>query len=127
MKYELKLAGLTLAQQSRTLKKLEKSRNPKSNVTSGIHYARVHVLRKEARATHIALGFLRGRTLDQMEMPYRPLNQGHVSTKNQSRSFPDWVRVEELIVKHGRKYFETEQTLMQAFSEFKDTGSVGLL
>lgn len=125
MKYELKLSGLTLAQQSRILKKLEKNKNP--NISKGIHYTRVHVLRKEARSTHIALGFLRGRSLSEMEKPYRPADKGHITSKNMTRTIPNWTRIEELVVKHGAAYFENDQQLQQEFAEFKETGSVGVV
>lgn len=125
MKTYLKIKGLSLAQEARIIKRLEKSRiNPK--LAASLHNHRTVDVRREARSTHLALGFLRGTTLAQMEKPYRPLNEGHKATKNMSRSLPDWKRIEQLIRKYGVQYFETEQEMLQRFAEFKDTGSVGV-
>lgn len=125
MKYQIKLAEYTIAQQSRLLKKLEKSKTKPKDIGKGFHYVRVHLLRSEARAHHIALGFLRGRTMDEMELPIRPQNKGHISTKNMTRHAPNWVRIEELILKHGRSYFDNEQALQQSFAEFKGSWTEG--
>jgi len=124
MKYALKIAEYTIAQQARLLKKLEKSKNTPKDFRKGFHSARVNVLRKEARAHHLALGFLRGRTMDEMELPLRALNKGHVTSHNLTKTAPDWDRVESLVVKHGKRYFDSEQALLQAFAEFRDSWTV---
>lgn len=125
MKNVLKFAKYTVAQQSRLLKKLEKSKTLPKDVGRGVHYARVHVLRKEARALHLAHGFLRGRTMDEMELPLRPQNRGHISSHNMTRHAPDWKRIEEIVLLTGSYYFENDQDLQQAFEEFKDSWTVG--
>lgn len=125
MKYQLKLAEYSIAQQSRLLKKLEKSKDRAKSVGKGIHYVRTHVLRNEARSHHIALGFLRGRIMDEMELPLRPVDKGHVTSKNLTRTPPNWERVEELIVKHGQRYFDSEQAIRQSFAEFRDGWTIG--
>lgn len=122
MKYELKIAEYTIAQQARLLKKLERSKT--KDQKKGYHSVRVGVLRQEARAHHLALGFLRGRTMDQMELPLRKLDRGHISSKGLTRTPPNWVRVEELVTKHGKNYFDSEQALLQSFTEFKETWTV---
>jgi hypothetical protein len=48
---------------------------------------RVNFLRAEARATHVAYGLLRGKTLDQIEP--------------KSKSKPDWERVNAMLKKYG--------------------------
>lgn len=122
MKYELKIAEYTIAQQTRLLKKLAKSKSKKQK--NGYQSVGVSLLRREARAHHIALGFLRGRTMDEMELPLRALNQGHISSWKLTRTAPDWDRVEELVAKHGKKYFDSEQALKQALTEFIDSWTV---
>jgi hypothetical protein len=47
-------------------------------------------LRREARLTALALGFIRGRTLEQMEAKtYRPLTEG------------DWKEINAMLKKYG--------------------------
>lgn len=48
---------------------------------------RVSIVRSEARCTHLAYGFIRGRTLEQMEP--------------KSDSPPDWERVRKMLKKYG--------------------------
>lgn len=121
MKYELKIAEYTIAQQARLLKRLAKSKSKDHNKG----YSSVgSALRKESRAHHLALGFLRGRTMNQMELPLRAPNRGHIASKGLTRTVPDWERIEELVVKHGKKYFDSEQALRQSFAEFQDSWTV---
>lgn len=122
MKYALKIAEYTIAQQTRLLKKLERSKA--KGHQAGIQSARVSVLRKEARAHHLTLGFLRGRTMDEMELPLRALNRGHITSTGLTRTAPNWDRIEELVLKHGKKYYDNEQALRQAFTEFKESWTV---
>lgn len=130
MKYELKIAEYTIAQQRRLLKKLERSKRldsyskKKASHANGYQSASISLLRKEARAHHLALGFLRGRTMNDMELPLRALNKGHVTSNGLTRTAPNWERIEELVLKHGKRYFDSEQALRQAFTEFKDSWTV---
>lgn len=48
---------------------------------------RISVVRSEARCTHLAYGFIRGRTLEQMEA--------------KSDTPPDWERVRKMLKKYG--------------------------
>lgn len=126
MKTYLRIKGLTLAAEARIIKRLEKNRSANKNLRNSLYEHRVKVVRSEARSNHLALGFLRGNTMQQMERPLRPANQGHVATKNMTRTAPDWKRIEQIVTKYGQNYFENPQDLAQKFAEFKDTGSVGL-
>lgn len=54
-----------------------------------MHYHRIKDVRREARATHLAYGFLRGRSYTTME--------------NKASRTPDWSRVEAMIKKYGDK------------------------
>lgn len=128
MTTNLKLESFSLAAQARILKKL--GRSVKKDHPGAV-FATAHIqknavkLRKEARAVHIARGFLRGRSLIEMELPYRPTNKGHISFPGHSRTLPNFRRVEELIRSANRKY-ETEQELLQRWAEFLDGASIGV-
>lgn len=75
---------------------------------------------REVRDHLIALGFLRGKTMDMIECPHRPYNQGHVSSKGMTRTAPNWDNIESLILSEGKGYFESEQQMLQKFAEFRD-------
>lgn len=123
MKTYLKIKGLTLAQEARIIKRLEKARGQNKGLAKSLHLHRTVEVRREARSTHLALGFLRGRTMQQMERPLRPNDLGHVATVGMTRSAPDWKRIEQLINKYGAQYFDSPQKLAQSFTEFKDGGA----
>lgn len=126
MKTYLKIKGLSLAAEARIIKRLEKARGQNKDLAAKLHLHRTIEVRSEARSTHIALGFLRGTEMSQMERPLRPADHGHIATKNMTRSAPNWKRIEQLVNKYGVSYFETPQELAQKFAEFKDTGSLGI-
>lgn len=123
MKTYLKIKGLTLAQEARIIKRLEKARGQNKSLAKSLHSHRTLAVRSEARSTHLALGFLRGRTMQQMERPLRPQNEGHVATSGMTRTAPDWKRIEQLVLKYGVQYFDSAQKLAQSFTEFKDGGA----
>ncbi len=128
MTTNLKLESFSLAAQARILKKLGRSVKKDH---AGAVFATAHIqrnaekLRKEARAVHIARGFLRGRELIEMELPYRAHNEGHISRPGHTRTLPDFRRIEVLIKSANRKY-ETEQELLQRWAEFIDGASIGV-
>jgi hypothetical protein len=122
-KTTLKIKGLTLAAEARIIKKIEKNRRRNPEQRKSLYLHRTNEVRSEARSTHLAFGFLRGRTMQQMERPLRPLDQGHVRTKNMTRTAPDWKRIETLVSVHGGEYFDNPQALAQRFAEFKDGGA----
>lgn len=119
MKTHLKFFALTLAAQQRITKRLLRgNRLPHAELRKEF-YGGLLRSRIEARAINVAVGFLRGRLLGQIERPYRPKNQGHVSMKGMSKTQPDWDLVEAYVVTHGRYLFDSEQALQQKFAEFK--------
>ena len=67
----------------------------------GLRYHRIYDVRDEARAAHVAYGFLRGRTYAQVE--------------GAALSSPNWERVEALVKKYG-----DAPDRLQKFSEWKD-------
>ncbi len=107
------------AARARFLKRLCRSKrtNPaqRSDAQSALHFQRV-----ETRCELLALGFLRHKPHDQLERPLRPVSQGCVSTKNMSRTHPDWDRIEEIIQYYGGLYFDGDQDMAQKFTEWRD-------
>lgn len=98
----------TEAQIARLEKKLARSRarlqNPKATSAFwGLHNHRTNDVRKEARSSLIAYGFLRGLTYHQIEQSNKPV---------------DWDRVEAIIKKYGE---DDIRERMQRFAEWKET------
>lgn len=119
MKTHLRYAALSLASDQRILKRLLKgNRLPHPDLQKEFYEGKRHNA-IEARSINVAMGFLRGRELSQIEMPYRPKNQGHIATKGMSRTQPDWGLVENLVEEHGPQYFENANVMRQKFAEFK--------
>lgn len=69
----------------------------------GLQHHRIHVVRPETRATHLALGFLRGK-------PYRAI-EWFAYTE------PNWERVRELVLKYGDG---DPRELSQKFAQWED-------
>lgn len=125
MKFYLKTKVLSLAAEARIIRNLERSKaratkaareNNKlesavyhESVRFGLWDHRCNVVRREARSSHIAYGFLLGRSYQQIE--------------NLSYVQPDWARVEQLIT----KYYEGDpRTIQQRYAEWKDTALRGV-
>lgn len=93
MKTILKNRNLTHAQHVRQARRLAASyRKGHPARRNLMEEARNDARRKEARCVHLAYSFLRGRSYNEVE--------------NDSRTAPDWDRVEELVVKYGEHYYE---------------------
>ena len=71
----LKIKLKHLAEESRIIKHQERKMRGKNWGTQSAYFRehRIHGVRPECRATHIAYGFLRGRTFDQVEGASRPI------------------------------------------------------
>jgi hypothetical protein len=83
----LKIKLKSLAEESRIIRKEEKrSRDP---LREQLYLHRIHDVRDEARATHIAYGYLRGRALAQMEK----------SPDNIPSAI--WARAQKMVDKYG--------------------------
>lgn len=117
MKTHLRLLGLTFAAEARILKRLAKQA-PHPDLRNEFGGALRHNCRVKARATHLALGFIRGRKLVEIERPHRPYKQGHVTSKGMTRTSPDWELVEALVFAHGVTYFDSVSQMLQKFAEF---------
>lgn len=118
MKTFLKVKYLTLTQEARIIKRLEKKRKVGPMRTS-LHQHRTEDVRSEARSTHLARGFIKGTSYAEMELPLRPANQGHIATKNMTRSAPNWARIEQLIKKYGVSYFDSPEAMVQRFAQWR--------
>lgn len=118
MKTLLRYHRLLNAAESRIARRLAKSAPHKTFREIFSHQQRV-TLRKEARELNIAYGFLRGRKLLEIERPYRPKNEGHISSKGQTKTHPNWENIEALVKLHGQTYFDSEQSMLQRFAEFR--------
>jgi hypothetical protein len=66
---------------------------------------RIFKVRPEARAAHLAYGFLCGTAYAEME--------------TYSYTWPDWDRIQEMVLRHGE---EDKRVLAQKFAEWRDKG-----
>lgn len=117
-KLDIVIINHELAAQKRLMKRLAKSRRYDSRRVSLTKKSRE--MSDEARSNHIALGFLRNRTMDEIELPLRARECGHIYSKNMTRTAPNWERVEEIVLEHGISFFANEQEMLQRFAEFRD-------
>ena len=67
-----------------------------------LYMHRIKVVRPEARAAHLALGFLRGKS--------------YVTMENKSYDWPNWTRIQEIITKYGDGDI---RVLLQRFEQWK--------
>lgn len=67
----LKVKAKSLADEARTIRK-EERRTRGEELRAELHWHRVGVVRREARATHLAYGIVLGRPLDRIERPKEP-------------------------------------------------------
>ena len=81
----LKVKLKALAAEARIIR--EEETKTRGQLRNDLHAHRVVVVRGECRATHLAYGFLRGRTYHQMERTCR--------TK------PDWEKVKRMVRRYG--------------------------
>ena len=92
MKTILKEQNLTHAQHVRRMRALSRSYQKGHPARRNLmEEARDHARKKEARSVHVAYSFLRGRTYSEVE--------------NDSRTAPDWDRIQELVEKFGSHYY----------------------
>ena len=86
----LRIKIKSLAEEARIIRREEhRTRGP---LREELYLHRIHDVRSESRAAHLAYGFIRGRTLEQME--------------SKSRTKPRWNRVRDLCKKFGAYGFE---------------------
>ena len=82
---QLKIKVNSLAEESRIIRRAErKTRGP---IRESLYLHRIRDVREESRSAGLALGFIKGRTWEEMEKsPF---------------TLPDWNRVKTLIAKYG--------------------------
>lgn len=87
----LKVKVKSLAEESRIIRREERKLHGQDNIMlrNELHLHRVFVVRKAARETHLAYGFLRGRMYQQMEKGTDKYRQ------------PDWTAVAKMVKKYG--------------------------
>lgn len=116
---ELKVKRLSLAAESKIIRRLEKAKARSANRARkaakdglaqlseaerhSLYLHRINVVRKEARASHLADGFIRG-------VPYAVM-------ENFAYSEPEWDRVERIATKFTT---EDERVVKQRFAEWLD-------
>lgn len=77
----------SLAEEARIIRREEQRTH--TVLRDELHRHRVLVVRSEARATHLAYGFIRGRTLEQMEASSDPAAP------------PNWDKVRSMLKRYG--------------------------
>ncbi len=82
----LKVKIKSLAAEAKIIR-LETKRAKRASIKDGLALHRKGIVRFEARHTHLAYGFLRGREYRQIE--------------NKAREAPDWAKVRKMIEKYG--------------------------
>lgn len=87
MRVYLKIKVMSLASEARIIRREEKRWPGPSDQRTGLHLHRIHAVRPESRAAHLAYGFLRGRAYRQMEAT--------------CRREPDWNKVQHLAIRYG--------------------------
>lgn len=99
--------GMTVEQVHARARKILRPANEKAMDSFwGLRFHRTEEVRDEARSSHVAYGFLRGR-------PYK-------TVENSAKTEPDWTRVEQLVKKYGE---DDVRDRMQRFSEWKNAAT----
>jgi hypothetical protein len=94
---------LTTGQRAKMERQIVKPSETAMKAFWGLRLHRTYDVREEARAAHVAYGFLRGRTYQQIE--------GAALTS------PNWTRVQRLVEKYGDGVLAER---MQKFTEWKE-------
>lgn len=82
----LKVKLKSLAEEARIIR-LETKRAKRESIRNGLYLHRIGVVRHEARHTHLAYGFLRGKEYRQIEP--------------KAHTVPDWNKVRNMVGKYG--------------------------
>src|SRR5258705_7523629 len=102
MRVYLRIKALSLAAESKIIRKEMRKYEGPTAAYQGLHLHRTVDVREESRATNIAMGFLKGLQYKQIEAK---CYQG-----------PNWKRVRNLITKYGEG---KTQDIEQAFEKWK--------
>lgn len=93
----LKVKLKSLAEEARIIRKEERKAPP--SIQNELYAHRIHVVRKAARATHIAYGIIRGRAWQDMEANAKP------QEKLYSWDLPFFEDVQKMVRKYGNHIF----------------------
>jgi hypothetical protein len=102
MRAYLRVKLLSLAAESKIIRKEMRKYEGPTEVYQGLHLHRTIDVREESRVSHIAMGFLKGLTYKQIEA------KCYIQ--------PSWKRVKQLILKYGEG---KTQDIEQAFEKWK--------
>ena len=104
MREYLKIKVKTLTAEARIIRNAEKKAKMRrqTDLLQGLHIHRTFVVRRAARSSHLAYGFLRG-------VPYRAMEQ------KGSRS-PSWSDIQKLAERYGEG---DRRDIAQKFAEWK--------
>jgi hypothetical protein len=103
----LRIKFKSLAEEARIIRREE--RRTFGSLRDQMYCHRIHVVRSEARITHLAYGFLRGRTLAQIE--------------SIRYTEPNWDRVVELIHRYGPLRGVTKDDVLAAVTKWRNEPS----
>lgn len=103
----LKVKLKSLAAEARIIRQ-EEARN--KHMRLGLMAHRRDVVRPEARATHLAYSFLRGKRYADIER--------HVRTD------PDWGKIQKMVERYGTFDWKAKPAEAERFQEWKKTASV---
>lgn len=104
-KTHLKIKIKSLAAEARIIRSEEHKWKGDHPLRETLHNHRVHDVRKEARCSQLAYGFLRGREYRQLE------------TKTHEGNSPNWDKVESIALRFGGG---DSRELKQLFEEWKN-------
>ena len=118
MSLHLKIKFKYLSEESRIIKREElklrrkiqsriEGREARQLLRQSLHEHRKNVVRPAARSTHLAYGFLRGRSYRQME-------------DERTRTVPDWAAVEKMALRYGQS---DSRDIKQRFEEWKSAAT----
>lgn len=95
----LKIKIKSLTAEARIIRDAEKHAHPAS-LRHSLYVHRVHTVRRAARETCLAYGYIRGVDLRQMEANAGTTNPAGLAWVN-----PDWVAIKKMITRYGPKNF----------------------
>ena len=107
MKEYVKVKAKCLAEEARIIRLEEKraKARKKTDLLQGLREHRVQLVRRVARSTLLAYGFLRG-------TPYKRIEESH-----REGNEPDWDSVEKMVLRYG---VEDRRVLKQRFLAWRE-------
>jgi hypothetical protein len=91
----LKVKLKSLAAESKIIRREEKKAR-RHSIREGLYNHRISIVRNVARHTHLAYGFIRGRSYSQIE--------------GRAKDAPAWGKVKTMVEKYGTEYVPSKET-----------------